>query len=299
MRHFPAAMVAVCLGLAVGCATPGPERAPEADSASRPYAEPVGADVVCLDLAIVERPLADRALDQEIWELADEQSMPLEQKALLRENGFRVGQIGGQAPPALPLLLAPRNCPAGCRRVRTRIDTPVPVVLGTLWPRCSFRVHEGGEPRSLELADAECFLQVQATPQPEGAVRLSFTPHIRHGKPTVKPRAVQEPSGALRWKVEAEQPEEVFPDLAWVSTLGSGEFLIVGTLLEHPETLGYCCFVSDGSGGTPARGARRVQRLLIIRPGPRAEAAPKEESLHRSPPLAAQASWTSARGYAD
>jgi hypothetical protein len=297
MRHFPAVVVAVCLGLLAGCISSGPERAPVAAVASRPFAEPIGADVVCLDLAVVERPLADRLLDQEIWELADEQTMPLEQKVHLRENGFRVGWIGGQPPAALSVLLAPRNCPAGCRRVRTRSDTPVPVVLGSMCPRCSFRVIEGGEPRSLDLAEAECLLELRATPLPEGKVRIGFTPHVRHGKATLKPRAIQEPSGSLRWNLEAEQPEEVFPDLAWESTLAAGEDLIVGTLLEQPDTLGYRCFVSDGPGSLLARGNRRMQRLLIIRPGPMQGANDGEESINRSPPLAARASWTSARGY--
>jgi hypothetical protein len=298
MRHFPAVVVAVCLGLLGGCVSPGPQRAPEGDVASRPFAEPLGADVIVLDLAVVERPLADPLLDQDPWELADEQTMPFEQKVHLRENGFRVGQIGGQPPAALPVLLAPRNCPAGCRRVRTRIDTPLPVVLGGMWPRVSFRVTEGGEPRNLELAEAECLLELRAAPLPEGGVRICFTPHVRHGQAIVKPTAIQEPSGSLRWNLEAQQPEEVFPDLAWESTLAAGEYLLVGTLLEEPETLGHRCFVSEGPGSFLARGSRKaVQRLLIIRPGPVQGPSGGEESINRSPPLAARASLTQARGY--
>jgi hypothetical protein len=56
-----------------------------------------------------------------------------------------------------------------------------------------------------------------------------------------------------------------------------------------PGTLGHCCFLH-------AEGQPPVQRLLVLRTAHAPGRLPLDESLSRSPPLALQAGWHSARG---
>jgi hypothetical protein len=85
------------------------------------------------------------------------------------------------------------------------------------------------------------------------------------------------------------QPDEAYPWLSWELTVAANEYVVVGTRLDRPGTLGHCCFL-HGEGRPP------VQRLLVLRTA-RAPGRPAlDESLSRSPPLALQAGWNSARG---
>jgi hypothetical protein len=116
----------------------------------------------------------------------------------------------------------------------------------------------------------------------DGRVTLRFTPEVRHGAPVMKPRPVQDPSGTKSWTLVRDQPTESYPWLGWDMTLRPNEFVVVGTLLDHPDTLGHRFFLHTETTAP-------VQRLLVIRVGraPRAE-APDEPFDDRAPPLALQ-----------
>src|SRR6266852_143518 len=74
-------------------------------SRHHPFQGPCGSDVIQVDVAVLETPVADPILNQELWRLADEQGIAPEAQTVLDENGFRVGQIGGIAPKELQSLL--------------------------------------------------------------------------------------------------------------------------------------------------------------------------------------------------
>src|SRR5436305_7184312 len=82
----------------LGCAADGPVRSTSWLERLRPFHGPVGPDVVQMDVALLERPVGDPALNQGLWALADEQVIALEQKGVLEDNGFRVAQVGGITP---------------------------------------------------------------------------------------------------------------------------------------------------------------------------------------------------------
>src|SRR2546422_2803409 len=78
---------------------------------SRPAAAPLPPDIVQMDLPMIERPVGDRYLNQELWANTDEQIVGPEYKAAVDDNGFRVGQIIGIPPGRLQALLtSPRSC---------------------------------------------------------------------------------------------------------------------------------------------------------------------------------------------
>jgi hypothetical protein len=278
------------VGAVAGCFTGQPER-----SVSRlgpPFGGPTGADVVQIDVAVVERPLGDRYLNGELWQLADEQGVTLERKALLEENGFRVGLVGGLPPAGLQgLLTSPRSCPDP-HRLTVRAGNAAAVELGPVWRPCRFEVRRGAESAAVERADAQCLLEVVPTLTDDGRARLRFTPQVRYGKPRLVPYATQDPSGWRRWEWSARQPEEPYAALSWELTVAPNEYVVVGTLPAKPDTLGYRCF----AGGDGSEGA---QRLLVLRTGRAVPpAAPADEEFARSPPLALRAAWATARGKA-
>jgi hypothetical protein len=286
-----AGVLALLAGALAGCFTGQPER-----SLSRlgpvPFGGPAGEDVVQIDVAVVERPLGDRYLNGDLWQLADEQGVTLERKAVLEENGFRVGSVGGLLPAGLQgLLTSPRSCPEP-HRLAVRAGNATAVRLGPAEGTCRFEVRSGAEAAAVELADAQCLLEVVPTLTDDGRTLLHFTPHVRHGQPRMVPRATQDPSGWRRWECSASQPEETYAVLSWELTVAPNEYVVVGTLLGKPDTLGQRCF----AGG---EGAEGVQRLLVLRTGRSLPpAAPADEEFARSPPIALRAAWGTARGQA-
>ncbi len=290
MRRLLAVMLALTAVAPVGCFTTPPDRAVSRYDAKVPFSTFVGEDVVQLDVYLVERPAADPCINREVWELADEQVLQ-ERKSVLDENGFRAGVLGEMPPDGLQALLNnKRSCPTP-RRLRLHAGQPATVVLGPVLPGLRCRLHQDGRTSDIDLEQAECVLLTTTHCADDGKLSLHFTPAVRHGQPTVTPKPVQDPSGTLRWEVQAEQPVEQYDGLGWDLTVAPNTYLAVGALPERAETLGAAAFVSDGPP--------RTQRLLVLRASRAApDAAPKPEPDGQAPPLASQAGRVSARGAA-
>jgi hypothetical protein len=291
MRPCQAVVALVCAGLC-GCATTKLEPTAPHFAAAGPFAGAAGADVVQMDVAVIERPYGDDFLNRGLWDFADEQAVGLERKPTLDENGFRVCQIGGMTPAGLQkLLTSPRSC-TDPRRVQVHAGQAVPVPLGAPWKHCRFRLHQDGQATAVDFEDAACLLEVTPTLTDDGKIRLQFTPHVKHGAPALEFAARQEPSGALRWDRQNERPDECYTRLSWDMTIAPNEFVVIGTRLDRPDTLGQTYFL-------PAPDDIRVQRVLVIRTGRSLAEAPSDLEIGRSPPLALRAGLITARGKAD
>src|SRR5438105_14913284 len=103
--------LALLAAFLIGCNTDQPLRSTSLFNRLHLLKPPEGSNVVQVDVAIIERPLDDPFLANELWTFADEQIIPLERKAVLDQNGFRIGQIGGIKPSGLQkLLISERTC---------------------------------------------------------------------------------------------------------------------------------------------------------------------------------------------
>jgi hypothetical protein len=293
MYRCLAVLLAVLSGVLGGCFTSQPERSTSLFGPGGSLPGPAGGDVVQIDVAVVERRLGDPYLNGELWEQADEQAVDLERKVVLEDNGFRAGLIGKVPPAGLrDLLDSPRSNPdPHCTRLRA--GNPLPVALGRPWKRCRFHLVQDEAAAAVELDDAECLLEIVPTLSDDGRTLLRFTPHVKHGQPSLAPRAVREPSGTYRWERETQQPDEAYLALTWEVALVPNEYLVVGTRLDRADTLGHRCFLATGASPP-------LQRLLVIRTArPQPRAGPGAEAVGGAPPVAMQATWTSARGQAD
>src|SRR5262249_20002515 len=130
MRHRGILLLGLWASLLAGCLTGKAVQSTSRLSPFRPLRGLDGPDVVLLATYLLEGPVGDRFLDQELWTLADDQVLPLDHKALLEENGFRVAQVGGVLPSGLQTLLtSKRSCPDP-RQIQQHADKPRRLSLG-------------------------------------------------------------------------------------------------------------------------------------------------------------------------
>jgi hypothetical protein len=281
MRRCGLLVLALVLAPAAGCFTAEPERSITRFAIGGPFTGPQGDDVVQLDVAVLERTVGDPYINKDLWQLADESLSP-DLKPVLQRNGFRACQTGSTPPPGLLDLLRSEKSNFDPRRIRTHADNPTPLALGPLWATCRYDYEQNGVEVPVEVHQAQCVLEVVPALTDDGRVTLRFAPEVRHGTSVLKPRPAQDPSGTKSWTLVPEQPTESYPWLGWEMTLKPNEFVVVGTVLDRPDTLGYRFFLHTEA-------AAPVQRLLVIRVSraPRRE-APDVSFDGRSPPLSLQ-----------
>src|SRR5262249_52482771 len=163
MGQRQALVLGLLSGLLVGCANEGPVRAGAWLDRWRPFHGSAGVDVIELRVSLVERLPGDPFINQELWTLADEQIIPLERKAALEENGFRVGQIGGNTPAGLLTLLTSGRSNVNPRGLFVHAGQSTSTVLGPMSQTCSFSVRQDGQDASMHLANAQCAFDVVPT----------------------------------------------------------------------------------------------------------------------------------------
>jgi hypothetical protein len=294
MRRWGLLVLGLGVGLIAGCITGKPLTS---TSWLRPAPSPArvdGPDVVQMVTAVIEAPAGDAYVNEELWTQTDDQVLSLEQKALLADNGFRIGQVGGVLPAGLQALLtSPRSC-RDPRQIQQHAGKPTRLSLGPVLPECRCQVCQGEQKVPVALEQAQCGLVVVPALAADGRIRLRFTPEIQHGHATMAPQPDQD---RTLWMLQKQQPVEEYPALSWEVTLSRDEYVLVGGRFDQPETLGHACFVRIAE--SPPK-----QRLLVIRTvrviaGTEAAlttAADESATASRSPPLALQAAWTTVRG---
>jgi hypothetical protein len=292
MRHYQAVVLALLLLSLGGCLTA--ERA-GSPIAARPLAGMTGDDVVVLHLALIERPAEDPYLADKVWEPADEQcvrverEVSLEQKALLADNGFRIGQLSGTPPGELHRLVnSARSC-VNPRQQTLHADQPLQALLGPVLPGIEFGLRKRGEPVAVTFDQARCQFEIVPTLTEEGKVLLHFTPRIEHGEKTMAMHPAVDPaSGSRYWRMEVEKDAASYPWLGWDMLVGPSECVLIGAGPGGEDTLGAACFTAS-DGPTP------VRRLLVLRVGrPLPELGSDE--MGEAAPLALQAARPTTRG---
>jgi hypothetical protein len=253
---------------------------------------PTGSDVVQIDIALLEQPIGDRYLNEELWMLADEQFMPLDRKRILVDNGLRVGQISGITPPGLQALLTSERTNPNPRQAQMRAKNTTKVELGPVVEQCRFEINKesGQNSKIVEIKNALCTMEITPTLADGGRTRLRFLPHVGQGN-----------AGGLRgisaqtinWLAKQQQPEERYEQLGWDVSLLPNEYIVVGGRYDRPNTIGQVCFIRTEE-------VNPIQRLLVIRatrvqPESPFASADQVERFQQSPPLALQAAWTISR----
>lgn len=295
MRGWPILMLMFCLLHGAGCAVFPDGGQATASFLRRPNSQSIDDQVVQLDVAILEKPLGDHFLNQDLWQNTDEMVVALDRKGTLEDNGFRVGKVVGMTPgKLLDLLKSERYCSNPTRRfVPTGHNAPQ--FLSPIWPRTEIVVQQGAQTHVEAFDQARFCLDVKATLTDDNKTRLSFTPKVENGEMTLPFEPVPEQSA---WTLRVERPCKTYPDLSWDVVLAPGEYVVIGPMLEKEKSLGYRSFVQDGG--------KQVQRLLVLRTSRATKGIdtgePTLENLARgqtTPCLAQQASISQFRAHRD
>jgi len=285
--HRRALVLALLCGMAAGCTQP--QSARSTSWFERLRAADFGKDVIQLDVALLERPIGDAFLDRELWKYTDEQTVALDRKAVLDDNGFRVGQIVGMPPGKLQALLSSERSCINPRRQMLPPGRATVQVLGPTLPHAEFQVSENGQTVEIALEQAQFVLEVTPTLAGDGKTRLRFAPKVQYGEkvPELHPAA-----DGSDWAFEISRPCRQFPAVTWEVCIAPNEFLVVGAGSDQPDSFGYHAFIQHDA-------TAQVQRLLVIRTNRSADTqtATLEDLARHSPPLAVQATMSAARAH--
>jgi hypothetical protein len=294
MRRRQGLLLVLLTGWLAGCVTSQPAQSTSLMERPRPFQGPTGPDVVQLNIALLEQPVGDAYLNRGVWDFTDEQGIAAELRAVLEDNGLRVGQVGGIPPTELQALLTSDRCNVNPRQVLLHADSPTTVVLGPPRPLCQFDLQQDSRATPVRLEQAQFTLAVLPKLMPDGRTCLRFTPQVHHGAMAPAIELSDDRSGFF---LRGKQATECYPRLSWEVTVAPNEYVLVGTCFERPATLGHQVFVRPDE-------PRPVQRLLAIRTCRLAKemAAPFDDDnampSGRSLPLALQTQVSAACGNA-
>jgi hypothetical protein len=283
--------VPLALGLALlgGCFTVDPDPALTRRDARLPFAAPDDADTVVLEVAALECPVNDLFINGPLWDDVDE-SATASCKTRLHANGLRVGTLGPTLPDRLLDLMTSERNRGNIRMHRLPAGESSALSVGPNWTRCEYELAGDDDTISVGLDKAQCQLELVPEAAKNGRTTLRFTPVVRHGETRLLPRPLREPSGVIRWDLQANPSIERYPCLGWELSAMPNEYVVVGAVPERIDALGRRMFLHT-------EGAAPVQRLLLVRVVQAATGAPKYAGDGKGPmPLALQAGRTAARG---
>jgi hypothetical protein len=279
--------IALCLAsmLLTGCFTQRENRI----SRLRSNFTSTASDGIYLDYVVVERTAGDSYVDRKMWSEIDEMVIPVDSRPVARNNGFRIGVIGGIVSPEIQTLIANPKTQQGVRRRQYPLGQAKPLPIGSPVSVAEFAIRnpDEDEAKSFKLEQAQLQFQITPWEGDGGKLRLEFVPEVQHQdkKHWIPPGAVG--AGWLR-----DKPNERFSNLGWEVNVSPSEYLIIGTSFQAEGTLGNRLMIGES-------GKQRVQRLLILRAGKVNQSMPlgdffNEEGPIRPgsqvPPLALQAS---------
>lgn len=211
-------------------------------------------DMVQIDAAILERPVGDTFLNCDLWKHIDEQLIDPDRKAVLDNNGFRVGQMIGAPPARLQAMLTSERSCINPRRRLLPSGRAADQVLGPKVEQAQFTLQRHGQAEEINLDQAQFLLEVTPTVA-DGRTTLRIEPKVQYGEtlPDWHPAA-----DGSDWAFQLNRPSKVFEELRCEIKPVANAFLVFGANFEQPDSLGYRAFVQH-EGDVP------LQRVLVLR----------------------------------
>lgn len=214
-------------------------------------------DVVELHYLFVDRPEGDPLLCNTLWAEADEQAIPLELKTALNGNGIRVARLGGKLSPEMVKLLTETKSQA--RRHHTHSGSLAKIQMTDVLPEWNLFRMEDGKPRGDELKDGQGYFYVTPTIVDSSLARLTIAPEIEFGERIHKRVPAPDLSG---WTIKNDRESQSFPELKLDLEMASGDYILLGALLDKPGSIGRYFFTRQESG----KGRQVVLLVRVLRP---------------------------------
>lgn len=218
-------------------------------------------DSIQLEILFVDRPVTDPLLGSALWSEVDEiGGLAVEQRARMKQLGWRIGHVSTHPPRALEELLQLTSdrmevVDASRRLIGRRIAVPA----GSEFP-----IEITDEPQEMRMklapdepekawSDARGVLRVRLERQQDGWVKLNLLPEIHHGKAWLRPVAT-----AFDWTRQSQQDIVPLYDQQLTISLNIGEMALLTADGPGIGMVGQRFFRSLDQDG-------RLQRLLILR----------------------------------
>ncbi len=260
-------MVALCsLCAHLGC-TLFPAMAPLTSNSAGPRTLPpiqTSPEAIQLDVFFVERPADDRLLATGVWKEVDQiGALSSETRETLRDNGFRVGIVGSNPPPAVQKLLgmaaeistddSDRAKPFMGHHHFFPPGVETQIATGVEHQQCEVLIRDGERTKTLEFERASCVLRMKAQRLQEGWVRVDFQPEIHHGESIMRPTATE-----TGWAYRGGQDIDVRHAQHFHVMMNVGEWVLITATPDDDDTLGdrFFCHTDQGL---------KRQRVLIVR----------------------------------
>ena len=244
-------------------------------------------DSVRIDVALVNLPLVEKNIFESIWSMADHNSVGLEKKAILGQNGFRVTNFGKSPPSELLRLLGSEKYTPNPRRFIVKIGGEKVIPFTGVMESLDSTLFDNDASQIVSLKSAQAFLKVSPVAVSD-YYQLSVQPSIKSGNEKLLPKAVKTVSGNFEWEMHSFKAEKVLEELAFELKVEPGDFVVVGpseTPKEDLKSLGANFFYTKV-------GQNLVPRILVLRCSKKNK--PLSASIGefgKSLPLAIQASW--------
>lgn len=212
--------------------------------------------VVQLDVYQLDVPFGTITGNNDFWSRVDQSGIDPRVSALLKRNGFRIGQ--GEIS-QWPMFLRMLAANPGHIRVTSRIayqEEKEPLLTrGDQPPRNLFYFDAGGQlaGRSFGQSDDLMLLSFWPTPRRDGQVHIQLVPAVQSRDSRMETYTV---NGQM--DIRTVRPE-YFYDLQLAADLDVNHFLIVAPSTEAKEesSLGNAFLLNDGNGG-------RTETILIF-----------------------------------
>jgi hypothetical protein len=231
----------------------------------------MSSDSVVLDVFLVRVPFGDPEINGPAWQEIDEQSFAADARRLLLANGFRVGVLAGELPPAMAarLELGDQHKLPG-EISQCKIDD---LAEGASLLRGHFQLRNGarkefsigsthdklnvllrnaaGEVSGMPYDEAQLLLAATSHLLDDGRVRLELVPEITYGR--YRQGWAADAQGVFR--MNPGRKTQPFDDMKFEAVLSPGNMLVLSTVPSQPGSLG-ALFFTEPSG---------EQVLLLLR----------------------------------
>ncbi|HEY2840472.1 MAG TPA: hypothetical protein VGJ26_15050 [Pirellulales bacterium] len=229
---------------------------------------------------------ADPGLNDQMWSEIDEQFLPVEVRARLAANGFRVGVLGANFPPALMQVLRDNPAQASLESgeesgpaIDPLAAKPVNFLNEAKVRRGLLQTRAGHTSRILSLGEKARISQLAvlvhgdsgrvtgrayekvlglfslvSQPERDGRVRIELEPELEYGEPQQRYTA-----GDGMFRFEYRPETRVFNELKIIAELLPGQTLVIAGRADMPGSLGNH-FFTERAAGQPTE-----QKLLLLR----------------------------------
>lgn len=217
-------------------------------------------DSVILEIGYAQLPLTDTADFEEVWKMADEQSLALELRQELTRNGLRCGVLGKNIPEKIRALMDKKGLDQRSedletgdveinrqtRRLQCRAARRAKILCSKRYEELSLLTRDSGAVRGEHLEQAQCLIALKPYPLGDGRVRLDLLPEVEHGE--LKQGWV---GGEGTLMQQISRKKITFDTLRLSLSIAPGQMIAISAA-DPPKGLGEHFFV-ESIGGTPVR----------------------------------------------